>query len=124
MILATSVLALNTSIAAYAIDRYGISRNIGDLIGPENDASCSDIRQYNGLLHFGINVLSTILLGSSNYCAQLLVAPTRKAVDKEHLNKRWFDVGVQSMHNLRKIDSKRRILWSCLMLSSGILHLM
>ena len=34
--------------------------------------------------HIGINVLSTIILAGGNYAGQILVAPTRDAIDKAH----------------------------------------
>jgi hypothetical protein len=120
----TIVLVLNASLLVYALHKHHVPSRIGDLIGPDSGATCDDLRQYNRWLHFAINLLSTILLGSSSYCAQLLAAPTRKDVDKAHQNKTWFDIGVQSIRNLRKIDKKRRILWFCLMISSGMLHFM
>ncbi|KAG9196600.1 hypothetical protein G6011_01721 [Alternaria panax] len=70
-----------------------------------------------------INALSTALLGASNYCAQLLVAPTRTEVNNAHKDKRWLDIGIQSSRDLWKVNPKRRMIWMLLMLSSGLLHL-
>lgn len=117
------VLLFNLTVTIYAVNKHGITKNIGDILEPSSGTNCDEVKQYNKLLHFAINVLSTILLGSSNYCAQLLVAPTRKEVDKAHKRHKWFDIGVQSTRNLWRIDKKRRITWFCLMISSGLLHL-
>lgn len=82
------------------------------------------MKNHNLGLHAGINALSTLLLGSSNYCAQLLAAPTREEVDEAHGKKEWFDIGIQSFRNLWKLRPNKRATWICLMASSGLLHLM
>ena len=102
----------------------GYRRNFIDILGPHNGGTCDSVRFYNRWLHFLINALSTILLGASNYCAQLLVAPTRKEVDRAHGDKRWLDIGVQSFRNLRTVNTERKVVWVFLMLSSGLLHLL
>lgn len=78
----------------------------------------------NSYLHFAINLLSTILLSSSNYCMQCLSAPTRKEVNTAHAKGVWLDIGIPSMRNLRYIDRRRVILWGLLGLSSLPLHLL
>ena len=77
------------------------------------------------MIHLGINIVSTLLLGASNYCAQLLVAPTRSEVDRAHEKKDWLDIGVPSFRNLwkRRIARKRKATWTLLMISSVFLHL-
>lgn len=45
---------------------------------------CVTAKKLNLWLHLLINVLSTILLGISNFYMQLLVVPTRHEVDKAH----------------------------------------
>lgn len=69
--------------------------------------------------------MSTLLLGSSNYCAQLLTAPTRSEVDTAHEEKDWLDIGVPSLRNLwkKRIARKRKMAWTLLMISSVFLHL-
>ncbi|KAH7310596.1 hypothetical protein B0I35DRAFT_412089 [Stachybotrys elegans] len=70
-----------------------------------------------------INIMSTLLLGASNNCAQLLSAPTRQDIDKAHSRGRWLDIGVGSVRNLRYIPVWRGFLWLILLLSSIPLHL-
>ena len=86
---------------------------------------CSLVRRYNDLVHLGINVVSTLLLGSSNYCAQLLVAPTRSEVDTAHEKGDWLDIGAPSFRNLwkKRISRRRKAAWTLLMISSVFLHL-
>jgi hypothetical protein len=74
--------------------------------------------------HVLINVLSTILLTSTNYAMQILCAPTRREVEKAHASGHWLDIGIMSIHNLRHIDRKRVIVWVLLALSSVPLHLL
>ncbi|KAF9728855.1 hypothetical protein PMIN06_002451 [Paraphaeosphaeria minitans] len=90
------------------------------------DGNCDHARKLNSGLHLLINVLSTILLSSSNYCMQCISAPTRKEVDDAHSKGKWLDIGVQSVHNLRNIcknDWRRAMVWFLLGFSSLPLHL-
>jgi hypothetical protein len=74
--------------------------------------------------HVLINVLSTILLTSTNYAMQILCAPTRREVEKAHARGQWLDIGIMSIHNLRHIDRKRTIVWMLLSFSSTLLHVL
>jgi hypothetical protein len=82
------------------------------------------VSKMNTYLHLAINLLSTILLSSSNYCMQCLSAPTRKEVDAAHAKGVWLDIGVPSIRNLKHIDRTRVLLWGLLGLSSLPLHLL
>lgn len=75
-------------------------------------------------LHLGINLLSTILLGASNYTMQCLSAPTRDEINKAHQQRIYLDIGVPSVRNLGRISQRRRRLWWLLALSSIPLHFM
>lgn len=86
--------------------------------------SCSKSSTINTYLHVGINVLSTLLLSSSNMFMQLLLAPTRAQVDKAHRRQRWLDIGVFDLKNLWVISWRSRILWFILAFSSLPLHLL
>ncbi|KAJ4299332.1 hypothetical protein N0V90_004577 [Kalmusia sp. IMI 367209] len=88
------------------------------------EGDCERARKLNTGLHFLINLLSTILLSSSNYCMQCLSAPTRKEIDAAHAKGKWLDIGVQSVHNLRNINTRRTVVWFLLGLSSLPLHLL
>lgn len=85
---------------------------------------CDRAHRLNTELHLLINVLSTILLGTSNFAMQALSAPTRKEVDVAHLKRQWLDIGVLSIRNLRNVNRKRVMLWSILGLSSLPRHLL
>ena len=121
IVISTTVLMFNISVTIYAAAKYGIANGLGDIY----QGDCTRIGRYNTLVHLGINAVSTLLLGSSNYCAQLLAAPTRSEVDTAHHNKDWVDIGAPSLRNLWKnrIARKRKAIWTLLMISSVLLHL-
>jgi hypothetical protein len=124
-ILTVSVFVPNTCAAAYAMTHVGEdTRDYLDIIKPGDGQTCDQVRLYNRWIHFGINALSTILLGASNYCAQLLVAPTRRDIDEAHRKSMWLDIGIQSLRNLLRATLRRKVLWILLMSSSGLLHLL
>lgn len=85
---------------------------------------CSEMRNLNTALHLVINALSSILLAASNFGMQCVSAPTRADVDKAHFAGKWLDIGVPSVHNLRRLPKHRVVLWGLLMLSSLPLHLL
>ncbi|PVI04090.1 hypothetical protein DM02DRAFT_519244 [Periconia macrospinosa] len=65
-----------------------------------------------------------ILVGCCiNYTIQVLSAPTRAEVDKAHRKGQYFDIGVLSVHNLKRISWKRIFLCAIMLLSSVPLHL-
>lgn len=73
-------------------------------------------------LHLAINLLSTLLLGASNYTMQCLSAPTRDEINKAHQQRISLDIGIPSIRNLRRISWNRIVLWWLLALSSVSLH--
>ena len=119
--ISTVVLLFNISVTIYAVATYGVSDGFGDMY----QGDCSLVGRYNTLVHLGINIVSTLLLSSSNYCAQLLVAPTRSEVDTAHEKGDWLDIGAPSLRNLwkKRISRRRKAAWTLLMVSSIFLHL-
>lgn len=75
-------------------------------------------------VHVLINVLSTLLLSASNYTMQVLSSPRRSDLDMAHKKGQWLDIGILSVRNIRKVDTKRRVLWFVLAVSSIPLHLL
>ena len=88
------------------------------------NGSCEVVADIDLWSHLAINVLSTLLLGGSNYCMQCLSAPTRADVDRAHQRWRFLDIGVPSVRNLFAIPTFKAVLWWILALSSIPLHLM
>jgi hypothetical protein len=122
-VVAFIVLAVNVAAAAYAMTRS--SRNAGnDSRRSLYTGDCETVRKLNVGIHFLINVLSTILLGASNYSMQCMSAPTRSEVNRWHAQKQWLDIGVFSMRNIGKISKWRTLLWALLAVSSLPLHLL
>ena len=85
---------------------------------------CKKTSHLNKGLHLLVNLLSTLLLGASNYCMQRLVAPTRHEIDAAHAEKRWLDIGIPGLRNLGSISGLRLGLWCLFGLSSLPLHFM
>lgn len=86
--------------------------------------SCSTVESLDLWVHLAINILSTILLGASNYCMQCLCAPNRKEVDEAHRNGEWLDIGIPSVRNLSYLPKGKAIGWTLLALTSMPLHLL
>lgn len=88
------------------------------------EGDCNTTKRLDLWLHLGINLLSTLLLGASNYTMQCLSAPTRDEINKAHRQRMSLDIGIASVWNLQRISPRRVILWWLLALSSIPLHLM
>jgi hypothetical protein len=119
---ATAVLLINVVLLSVLSKKYGMSSTRGLVSFYQGD--CSRIKMLGTGFHVGINVLSTLLLGASNLCMQLLVAPTRQEIDVAHRKKIWFDIGIPSWRNLKSIKPSRVYLFYVLMASSLPLHFM
>jgi hypothetical protein len=75
---AAVVLIANIGIVIYCVQKSGGSANGG--FKPVYTGDCGRTKTLNTVLHLVINILSSLLLTSSNYCMQILAAPNRKAV--------------------------------------------
>lgn len=117
------IFIFNFGVTLYATTNYNRTDDMGDLLGPEDGITCSGVKSYNLWLHLSINALSTMLISASNYCAQILIAPTRQDVDAAHMKHEWYDIGVQSWRNLKKTNKRKKCTWAILMASSALLHL-
>lgn len=114
----TFVLLLNITCAIVA----ATAGNPHDGIATAYTGDCEVASRWTTGLHLLINVLSSLLLGASNYCMQRLVAPTRVEIDKAHTQGKWLDIGMPSFRNLSAISKKRLTFWILLALSSIPLH--
>jgi hypothetical protein len=119
-ILTTVITLINLILTVMLMISYPMEAGIGDaLVG-----SCSEVASWSRWLHIGINILSSGLLGASNYCMQRLCAPTRAEIDREHARGGWLDIGLPSVRSFRTISRGRKVLWILLGLSSVPLHLL
>ncbi|KAF5381867.1 hypothetical protein D9757_008366 [Collybiopsis confluens] len=100
------------------------TKSAGSAIGIAFQGDCDTVDRYSVGIHLVINVLSTMLLGASNYMMQTLCAPTRAEVDRAHEKGIWLDVGLQSIKNLKYASRMKRGLWVALSISSIPLHLL
>lgn len=110
-----STLVLNATIGIVAWARYVLS---SDGVAMLNKGSCTVTKWLNTTIHILINILSSLLLGVSNISMQLLVAPTRKKIDKAHRQGRWLGLRVLSFRNLRNLPLSSKIICYILALSS------
>ncbi|KAL2848856.1 hypothetical protein BJY01DRAFT_246232 [Aspergillus pseudoustus] len=85
---------------------------------------CSVAKNWTTGIHLLINILSTIILGASNYCLQCLSAPSRSEVDKAHAKRTWLNIGVSSIFDLLVHGrGRRRYLAFTLLATSLPIHL-
>ena len=117
---AATIMTFNILLTIIAYEKGGHHNGLALI----QDGSCSKSKNIRVWLHLLINVLSTVLLAASNYCMQCLSSPTRDDVDKAHAKRRWLDIGVPSLRNLRSISRFRVVLWGLLGFSSVPLHLL
>ena len=117
--LTTVVFIVNLSILAWISHTYGFEDGIARLI----DGDCQETATVNTWVHIAINVISSLLLGGSNYCMQTLVAPTRPEIDKAHSKQHTLDIGIPSLRNVWRTTNQKAYLWLLLAISSLPLHL-
>ncbi|KAF1840388.1 uncharacterized protein K460DRAFT_410979 [Cucurbitaria berberidis CBS 394.84] len=119
--LTSVVLLINSIFLISAVATRGTNNGKGVLY----EASCSRTRKANIGIHLLINILSSLLLGASNYCMQCLSAPSRPEVDAAHSKRKFLDIGVPSLHNITSsaFSSRKKMCWWILALSSFPLHL-
>ncbi|KAJ5963319.1 uncharacterized protein N7479_003195 [Penicillium vulpinum] len=119
------VLALNIVLAVIAVG-LAYSGNSGQSFSFASlyMGKCSTSKNWTTGLHLLINILSTALLGASNYCMQCLAAPSREQVDKAHSQKTWVRIGVPNIMDLLRYQTgKRRFLGLILLITSLPIHL-
>ncbi|KAJ5240576.1 uncharacterized protein N7469_002167 [Penicillium citrinum] len=85
---------------------------------------CSTAKNWTSGLHLIINILSTAMLGASNYCMQCLASPSRSQVDEAHEKQVWLRIGAPNIWDLlRRQRGKRQLLGWILFLTSLPIHL-
>ena len=85
--------------------------------------SCGKSKKIFTLTHLLINILSTMLLASSNVAMQILLAPTRSDINKAHDRASWLHIGVAGVRNVKLVPRRQARLFVILALSSIPLHL-
>ena len=115
-----SVMVVNLTLTIWASRHYGVRDGLGTI----REGSCSETKNIAMWIHLAINVLSTLLLGASNYTMQCLASPTREDINRAHRQNVWLDIGTPSIRNLLRISRFRISLWWLVAISSVPLHLM
>ncbi|KAF4806682.1 hypothetical protein CGCSCA5_v014141 [Colletotrichum siamense] len=118
-VVASFVLTVNVGVLVWVRHRFGVSNGIATVF----EGSCIESKRDTLWPDLAINIMSTLLLGASNSCAQLLSSPSRRDIDRAHMKGKWLDIGVPSVRNLGHISFWRVCLWALLFLSSIPLHL-
>ncbi len=119
-LVAAAVFIINLTVTIWAVSTSDVQNGLGTLY----DGNCKRTSTLTFWAHLAINILSTLLLGASNYSMQCLSSPTRSEIDKAHDQGIWLDIGVPSVRNLRRLSKNRIILWWLLAISSIPLHLL
>jgi hypothetical protein len=117
--LAALVLVLNTIWTIIAVTKYPFENGIRIFY----NGKCTTASRIDLVLHIVINILSTLLLGASNYAMQCLNSPTRDEVDRAHKQKEWLSIGIPSFKTLPWIPTHRGILFWLLFVTAWPLHL-
>jgi hypothetical protein len=92
---------------------------------PVYQGKCSVAKNSATGIHLVINILSTIMLGASNYCMQCLAAPSRSEVDEAHGKRAWLAIGIPDIaHLVLRAPARRRRLGIVLLATSFPIHLM
>ncbi|KAF7589729.1 hypothetical protein BBP40_003927 [Aspergillus hancockii] len=103
---------------------YSRPSNKGKFLSLEvYDGDCSVSGHWATGLHLLINLLSTLLLGASNYVMQCLGAPSRSDVDQAHRRRKWLDIGTFTFRNFSIMDTKRKVWFILLLLTSTPIHM-
>ncbi|CRG91207.1 hypothetical protein PISL3812_08255 [Talaromyces islandicus] len=84
---------------------------------------CGRSRVVDITLHLIINIVSSLVLASSNFFAQILSSPTRDEVDKIHASKRAIQIGNTSINTVFRISPIKTVLLVLFFLSSLPFHL-
>jgi hypothetical protein len=108
------------AVMIWAVIHYPVEGDTGTIY----TGSCQMVHYIDGLSHVVLNIVSTLFLGAGNYCMQVLVAPSRKDVDKAHKNGISMDVGIHSIRNIWRMSYLKRTMWIFLGTTSTTMHLL
>ncbi|KAI0193810.1 hypothetical protein F4808DRAFT_355826 [Astrocystis sublimbata] len=87
------------------------------------EGTCNSASSTSLGIQFGINVISTAILASSNFFMQVIAAPTRRDIDNAHAQRKSMEIGVLSLRNLSTLPKTKIALFLTLGLSSLPIHL-
>ncbi|GAW17036.1 hypothetical protein ANO14919_064850 [Xylariales sp. No.14919] len=87
------------------------------------EGNCTSSARLNFFFHLLINILSGVVLASSNFFMQVLTSPSREEIDEAHSWLRSLDIGIPSVKNLYHVSRFKSASWLVLFLSSIPIHL-
>ena len=120
LLVGTIVLLINLILLGLVYTRFKIDNGIATAW----TGSCEQASSIVTILHLLINIMSSLLLASSNFSMQCLSAPTRAEIDRAHMNKQWLSIATPNIRNLAYVSPTKSLLWVILALSSFPLHLL
>jgi len=85
---------------------------------------CEKAQTINVALHVVLNIFGTLILASSNFFMQILVAPSRSELDRAHQRATWMDIGAPTIRNFAGLSRFKLISWFILLASSVPIHLL
>ncbi|KAI2463253.1 hypothetical protein F4781DRAFT_133484 [Annulohypoxylon bovei var. microspora] len=88
------------------------------------DGDCKTANSFNLVLHFLLNLISTLTLASAGVFMQILSSPSRQEIDYAHLQLRSLDIGISSIKNVWFVSRMKSLGWFVLFVSSVPIHLL
>lgn len=84
---------------------------------------CTTITRINSAVHVALNIVSSLFLAAGNYCMQILVAPSRLAIERAGEKGRSLEIGVPSPTNFWTMYWSGALKWSPVLiwLSLGVI---
>ena len=99
-------------------------KRVGDGFATIYAGKCDFVASKTTQVQLIMNVLSSLVLGTSSYYMQTLTAPTRKDIDRTHARGQWLDVGSPSVRNLIFLGPTKRLHWVLLLVGCIPLHIL
>ncbi|KAI1088679.1 hypothetical protein F5B19DRAFT_505454 [Rostrohypoxylon terebratum] len=90
----------------------------------DGDCDGGNVAQLNTALHLLINIISTLVVTSSNFFMQVLNSPSRQELNTAHFQGSWMGIGIPSVRNVFRVSRFKTWSWVCLLLSSIPIHLL
>ncbi|KAI0843705.1 hypothetical protein F5Y06DRAFT_255622 [Hypoxylon sp. FL0890] len=88
------------------------------------DCDNGNVSRVNISLHLLINVVSTLVLASSNFFMQVLNSPSREEVNVAHFKGSWVGIGIPSARNVFHVSKLKTLCWAVMLASSIPIHLL
>lgn len=80
--------------------------------------SCANTARVEWGIRTVANIAAIVMLAGANYVFQVLTSPTRAEVSAAHDSRRWLDIGIPSIRNLRSIAASRVALACAVLLAA------